>query len=76
MCNIRLHCFTKITDLSSLITIIIILNKYDSLGDMWVKAIIMLDQSGMVENWDPQKAGTPRTKLQKQNTPRNFETEA
>ena len=43
---------------------------------MWVKAIIMLDQSGMVENWDPQKAETPRTKLQKQNTPRNFETEA
>ena len=39
---------------------------------MWVKAIIMLDQSGMVENWDPQKAGTPRTKLQKQNTPRNL----
>ena len=41
-----------------------------------MKALILLDQSGMVENWDPQNAGTFRTKLQKQNTPRNFETEA
>ena len=47
----RLHCFTKITDLLSPITIII-LNKYDSLGDIWVKALILLDQSGMVEKWD------------------------
>ena len=71
----RLHCFTKITDLLSPITIII-LNKYDSLGDIWVKALILLDQSDMVEKWDLQNAGTTMTKLQKIGTPRNFETEA
>ena len=71
----RLHCFTKITDLLSPITIII-LNKYDSLGDIWVKALILLEQSGMVEKWDLQNAGTTMTKLQKIGTPRNFETEA
>ena len=75
MCNMRLHCFTKITDLLSPITIII-LNKYDSLGDIWVKALILLDQSDMVEKWDLQNAGTTMTKLQKIGTPRNFETEA
>ena len=71
----RLHCFTKITDLLSPITIII-LSKYDSLGDIWVKALILLDQSGMVEKWDLQNAGTTMTKLQKIGTPRNFEAEA
>ena len=43
---------------------------------MWVKALILLDQSGMVEKWDLQNAGTTMTKLQKIGTPRNFETEA
>ena len=46
------------------------------LATLWMKALILLGQGSMVEKQDPENAETPRTKLQKLNTPRNFETEA